>query len=82
MKTKNMTTSQLRNSVNRSPLRRGFLLISLSLLLTCLGLAPLAQAVGPDTDGNIPGANNGEGVGVLVSRTTGDLEYRHWVPGA
>ena len=33
-----MTTSQLRNSVNRSPLRRGFLLISLSLLLTCLGL--------------------------------------------
>ena len=41
------------------------------LLLACFGLAPMAQAVGPDTDGNIPGSNNGEGVGVLVSRTSG-----------
>jgi uncharacterized coiled-coil protein SlyX len=31
----------------------------------------MAQAVGPDTDGSIPGSNNGEGVGVLTSRTTG-----------
>ena len=46
-------------------------LIPLSLLLTCFGLAPIAQAVGPDTDGSIPGSNNGEGTGVLVSRTTG-----------
>jgi hypothetical protein len=30
-----------------------------------------AKAVGPDTDGNIAGSNNGEGIGVLVSRTTG-----------
>ena len=36
-----------------------------------LALSPLAQAVGPDTDGSIPGSNNGEGIGVLVSRTTG-----------
>ncbi|HEY2922400.1 MAG TPA: tail fiber domain-containing protein, partial [Candidatus Binatia bacterium] len=80
MKTKNMKTSQVRNSVNRSPLR-GFppsrsygaagLLIPLSLMLTCFALSPMAQAVGPDTDGAIPGSNNGEGVGVLVSRTTG-----------
>ena len=41
------------------------------LLLACLGLAPMAQAVGPDTDGSIPGSNNGEGIGVLVSRTGG-----------
>jgi uncharacterized coiled-coil protein SlyX len=41
------------------------------LLLACFGLAPMAQAVGPDTDGTIPGSNNGEGIGVLVSRTTG-----------
>jgi uncharacterized coiled-coil protein SlyX len=41
------------------------------LLLVCFGLAPMAQAVGPDTDGTIPGSNNGEGIGVLVSRTTG-----------
>ena len=40
-------------------------------LVVCFALAPLAQAVGPDTDGTIPGANNGEGIGVLVSRTTG-----------
>ena len=76
-----MTTSQLRTSVNRSPLRRGFppsrsygaagLLIPLSLLLTCFALMPMAQAVGPDTEGAIAGSNNGEGIGVLVSRTTG-----------
>src|SRR6266498_2818883 len=46
-------------------------LIPVSMLLICLGLAPMAQAVGPDTDGSIPGSNNGEGIGVLVSRTTG-----------
>ena len=46
-------------------------LILIPLLLVCFGLAPMAQAVGPDTDGSIPGSNNGEGVGVLVNRTTG-----------
>ncbi len=45
--------------------------ILILLLLACFGLAPMAQAVGPDTDGTIPGSNNGEGIGVLVSRTTG-----------
>ena len=43
----------------------------ITLMLLCFALLPKVQAVGPDTDGNIPGANNGEGVGVLVSRTTG-----------
>jgi Chaperone of endosialidase len=43
----------------------------IALLLVCFGLAPMAQAVGPDTDGTIPGSNNGEGTGVLVSRTGG-----------
>src|SRR6266536_4944196 len=37
----------------------------------CFALVPIAQAVGPDTDGSIPGSNNGEGIGVLVSRTGG-----------
>jgi len=46
-------------------------LLLASVLLICLGLAPMAQAVGPDTDGSIPGSNNGEGIGVLISRTTG-----------
>jgi len=45
------------------------LLIPLTVI--CFGLAPMVQAVGPDTDGSIAGSNNGEGVGVLVSRTTG-----------
>jgi hypothetical protein len=40
-------------------------------LVVCFALAPMAQAVGTDTDGAIPGSNNGEGIGVLVSRTTG-----------
>jgi hypothetical protein len=46
----------------------------LPLLIFALGsfaLCQMAQAVGPDTDGAIPGSNNGEGIGVLVSRTTG-----------
>jgi hypothetical protein len=49
--------------------------LSRSLLITfalnCFVALPMAQAVGPDTDGAIPGANNGEGIGVLVSLTTG-----------
>jgi uncharacterized coiled-coil protein SlyX len=43
----------------------------ISVLIACFGLAPIGQAVGPDTEGSIPGSNNGEGVGVLVSRTAG-----------
>jgi hypothetical protein len=43
----------------------------IALLLFCFALLPRAQALGPDTDGAIPGSNNGEGIGVLVSRTTG-----------
>jgi hypothetical protein len=39
-------------------------------LVICFGLAPMAQAVGPDTEGAIPGSNNGEGIGVLVNCTT------------
>jgi Chaperone of endosialidase len=58
-----------RSHLGEPSLRKGSLLIA--FLLACLGLTPMAQAVGPDTEGNIPGANNGEGVGVLVSRTTG-----------
>jgi hypothetical protein len=45
------------------------LLIPLAAI--CFWPAPMAQAVGPDTGGSIAGSNNGEGVGVLVSRTTG-----------
>jgi hypothetical protein len=41
MNTKNMTTSQLRNSVNRAPLRRGFFLITCGIFaVLLLGLSP------------------------------------------
>jgi len=67
-----MKTLHFKNPTNRSSRRcgtRGFLFIP--LVLVCVGLSRTVQAVGPDTDGTIPGANNGEGIGVLVSRTTG-----------
>jgi uncharacterized coiled-coil protein SlyX len=63
------TTLPLKSSMHRASSRGAFLLIP--ILLVCFGLAPMAQAVGPDTEGTIPGSNNGEGIGVLVSRTTG-----------
>ena len=50
-------------------------LITPSLLIVfafvLLVSSPTAKAVGPDTGGAIPGANNGEGIGVLVSLTNG-----------
>jgi hypothetical protein len=58
------------NIHDRTWLTRNSLFLAL-LLCACFGLAPMAQALGPDTDGNIPGSNNGEGIGVLISRTTG-----------
>jgi hypothetical protein len=58
-----------KSPIHRSSLRRVFHFIP--LVLVCFGLASMAQAVGPDTDGAIPGSNNGEGIGVLVSRTSG-----------
>jgi hypothetical protein len=65
MKTTTLSTNYVHRSLGRSAL------LSVSLLLVCFGLAPMVQAVGPDTGGTIPGSNNGEGIGVLVSRTTG-----------
>src|SRR6266542_2071831 len=67
----NPKTIAMFNPPNRNPMspaNAGFLI---PLLLVCFGLAPMAQAVGPDTDGTIPGSNNGEGSGVLVNRTGG-----------
>ncbi len=58
-----------KSPIHRPSLRRGFHFIP--LVLACFGLAPTVQALGPDTEGAIPGSNNGEGIGVLVSRTTG-----------
>jgi Chaperone of endosialidase len=85
MKTKTMGTLHLRKSIDRSPLRLGFLLISLAL--ACFALSPQARAVcqeGCDLgngntflgDGALSSNTSGydntaTGVSALVSNTTG-----------
>jgi hypothetical protein len=69
MKTKNMTTLPMINSISRSPLRRGFPLIAVAL--ACFALSPMAQAVSPAPDGGYGGGNTAEGTNALFSRTTG-----------
>jgi hypothetical protein len=73
MKTINMTTLNLTNSISRSPWRGGFLLIP--LVLACFALLPGAQAVTPEVlpapDGGYPGHNTAEGFHALFNRTTG-----------
>src|SRR5204862_6538215 len=69
MKTKNMTTLHLRESIGRSPLRLGFFLIGLAL--AWFALSPPAQAVTPPPDGGYPGFNTAEGDNALFSLTTG-----------
>ena len=69
MKTKNVTTSHLRNTVKRSPLRLGFLFIP--MVLVCFGLSPTVRAVDPPPDGGYSGFNTAEGHDALFSLTTG-----------
>ena len=69
----NLTTTilPLRNSINRSPLRRGLLLTP--LVLVCLALSPTQNAFGvsPAPDGGYAGNNTAEGTDALFSLTTG-----------
>jgi hypothetical protein len=69
MKTKNMITPDLRNSISRSPLRLAFLLIPLAL--GCFALSPAARAVSPPPDGGYPNQNTAEGEDALFSLTIG-----------
>jgi hypothetical protein len=78
-----MTTLYLRESIDRSPLRRGLprvqaiwiirgsLLITLALACFALLLAPNAFAVSPAPDGGYPGGNTAEGASALFSLSTG-----------
>jgi endosialidase-like protein len=68
MKTKNMKTLPIGNSISRSPLRRSLLLIPLAL--TCFALSPRAGAVSPKPDGGYPNQNTAEGDNALFSLTT------------
>jgi hypothetical protein len=63
------TTLPLRNSMNRSALRRGLFLIL--LVLGCFALLPRAQAVSPAPDGGYSNGNTAEGNFALFSLTTG-----------
>ena len=44
-----------------------------TLLLACVGLLHVAQAVVPPPDGGYPGGNTAEGQGALFSLTTGSF---------
>jgi endosialidase-like protein len=68
MKTK---TPFLINSISRSPLRLGFLLIALPLAVGGFALSPTAQALDPAPDGGYPNNNTAEGDQALNSLTTG-----------
>jgi len=65
MKAKTKTTPQLRNSISRSPLRRGVFFIALTLAGFALSMTARAA------DGGLPNQNTAEGDGALFSLTTG-----------
>jgi hypothetical protein len=69
LKTKNMATSKLRNSIHASFQRCALLLVS--LLLTCFALPQKTQAVVPAPNGGYSGFNTAEGTNALQSLTTG-----------
>ena len=56
-------------SISRPPLRRVFPFVP--LLLACLALLPIAQAVVPPSDGGYANGNTAEGTQALLSLTTG-----------
>jgi hypothetical protein len=60
-----MTTLHLRKSIGRSPLRLGFLLITLALACFALLSTGQAQLPPPAPDGGYPGGNTAEGDGAL-----------------
>ncbi len=55
-------------SVGRSPLRLGFIFIS--MVFVCFGLSPAMRAVDPPPDGGYPNGNTAEGDDALFSLTT------------
>ena len=73
MKPTKTTTPLIRNSVNRSPLRRAFLFFTLALPLACFALLPTPKAFGvsPPPDGGYANDNTAEGNGALFNLTSG-----------
>ena len=87
-----MQTSFTTNSMNRSPLRRGFLLIPLIVAVACFGLPQLIRAQCPQIcDGsddtalgigalasNTSGSNTAVGNSALFGNTTGGQNTARW----
>jgi hypothetical protein len=87
MKSKNMTTPSIRNSISQSPFRRGLPrkqqlprtqamwiirgFLLVPLALAWFALSPTARAVLPAPDGGYAGQNTAEGTDALFSLTTG-----------
>ena len=66
---KQMTTSHLRTSIDRSPFQ--VILFLIPLVLVCFALSSKVQAVIRAPDGNYPGGNTAEGASALLNLTTG-----------
>jgi trimeric autotransporter adhesin len=73
MRPNKATLPSSRNSINRSRVRRGFLLITLILGLSWFALSPAPKAFGvsPPPDGGYPNLNTAEGNSALFSLTSG-----------
>src|ERR1700731_3399309 len=71
MKTKNMTTLRIKNSISRSPLRCGLFLIPIALCCFELWPVPKAFGVSPSPDGGYAGNNTAEGTNALLNLTSG-----------
>ena len=63
-------TSLTTSSINRSPLRYGFLLSALAVVLVCFAVSPTARAVDPPPDGGYPNCNTAEGTDALFRLDT------------
>jgi Chaperone of endosialidase len=66
-----MNLFRLKNCNYTNQKFNGSALLLVVPVLACFAISPMALAVGPDTGGAIPGANTGEGIGVLTSLTNG-----------
>ena len=62
----------IRNSLNRSPWRSGYLRLAIILTALSFALSPTARAVDPPPDGGYPNANTAEGDQALFSLTSGN----------
>src|SRR4051812_24614169 len=69
----NIATLPIPNSISRSPLRRSFPVVLLTLVLACFALSRTAFAVDPPADGGYPNGNTAEGHNALLSLTTGSF---------